>query len=198
VAPPPRIGVFGGTFDPIHAGHVEAAEAVHRALDLDRTLLVVANEPWQKEGTRSVTPAEDRLAMVVAATADRPGLEPSRLEIDRGGPSYTVDTVEELHRLYPGSELFLVVGADVVPDLRTWRREAALQESVVLVVVDRPGAPRKQPPPGWQAVSVPVPPFDVSSTELRARLEAGQAVDGLVPEGVIRCIRGRNLYATSR
>jgi len=193
-----RIGVFGGTFDPIHVGHVEAAEAVHRALDLDRTLLVVANEPWQKEGTRSVTPAEDRLAMVVAAVADRPGLEPSRLEIDRGGPSYTVDTAEELHRLYPGSELFLVVGADVVPDLPTWRHQGALQESVVLVVVDRPGATREQPPPGWRAVSVPVPPFDVSSTELRARLEAGRPMDGLVPEGVIRCIRDRNLYATSR
>ena len=193
-----RIGVFGGTFDPIHAGHVAAAAAVHRALDLDRTLLVVANEPWQKEGTRSVTPAEDRLAMVVAAVADRPGLEPSRLEIDRGGPSYTVDTVEELHGLYPGSELFLVVGADVVPDLRTWRHQGDLQQSVVLVVVDRPGATREQPPPGWRAVSVPVPPFDVSSTELRARLEAGRPVDGLVPEGVIRCIRDRNLYATSR
>jgi nicotinate-nucleotide adenylyltransferase len=193
-----RIGVFGGTFDPIHAGHVEAAEAVHRALDLDRTLLVVANEPWQKEGTRSVTPAEDRLAMVVAAVADRPGLEPSRLEIDRGGPSYTVDTVDELHRLYPGSELFLVVGADVVPDLPTWRHQADLQQSVILAVVDRPGATGEPPPPGWQAVSVPVAPFDVSSTELRARLEAGQPVDGLVPEGVIRCIRGRNLYATSR
>jgi nicotinate-nucleotide adenylyltransferase len=193
-----RIGVFGGTFDPIHAGHVEAAEAVHRALDLDRTLLVVANEPWQKEGTRSVTPAEDRLAMVVAAVADRPGLEPSRLEIDRGGPSYTVDTVDELHRLYPGSELFLVVGADVVPDLPTWRHQADLQQSVILAVVDRPGATEEPPPPGWQAVSVPVAPFDVSSTELRGRLEAGQPVDGLVPEGVIRCIRGRNLYATSR
>lgn len=198
MAPPERIGVFGGTFDPIHAGHVEAAEAVHRALDLDRTLLVVANEPWQKEGTRSVTPAEDRMAMVEAAVADRPGLEPSRLEIDRGGPSYTIDTVEELHRLSPGSELFLVVGADVVPDLPTWRNQAALQESVVLVVVDRPGATGEQPPPGWQAVSVPVPPFDVSSTELRALLEAGRPVDGLVPESVIRCIRGRNLYATSR
>jgi nicotinate-nucleotide adenylyltransferase len=198
VVPHERIGVFGGTFDPIHAGHVEAAEAVHRALDLDRTLLVVANEPWQKEGTRSVTPAEDRLAMVVAAVADRPGLEPSRLEIDRGGPSYTIDTVEELHGLYPGSELFVVVGADVVPDLRPWRHEAALRESVVLVVVDRPGATGEQPPPGWRAVSVPVPPFDVSSTELRALLEAGRPVDGLVPESVIRCIRGRNLYATSR
>ena len=112
-----RIGVFGGTFDPIHAGHLETAEAVHRTLDLDRMLLVVANEPWQKEGSRSVTPAEDRLAMVEAAVAGRPGLEASRLEIDRGGPSYTVDTVDQLHSLYPGSELFLVVGADVVPDL---------------------------------------------------------------------------------
>jgi nicotinate-nucleotide adenylyltransferase len=198
VDPHLRIGVFGGTFDPIHAGHVETAEAVHRTLDLDRTLLVVANEPWQKEGTRSVTPAEDRLALVEAAVAGRPGLEASRLEIDRGGPSYTVDTVDQLHSLYPGSELFLVVGADVVPDLPTWRNEPALQESVVLVVVDRPGSTREKPPPEWNAVSVPVPPFDVSSTELRARLEAGKPVDGLVPEGVIRCIRGRNLYATSR
>ena len=109
--------MFGGTFDPVHTGHVETAEAVHRALGLDRTLLVVANEPWQKEGTRSVTPAEDRFAMVEAAVSGRPGLEPSRLEIDRGGPSYTIDTVDELHRLRPGSELFLVVGADVVPEL---------------------------------------------------------------------------------
>jgi nicotinate-nucleotide adenylyltransferase len=193
-----RIGVFGGTFDPVHTGHVETAEAVHRALDLDRTLLVVANEPWQKEGTRSVTPAEDRYAMVEAAVSGRPGLEPSRLEIDRGGPSYTIDTVDELHGLDPESELFLVVGADVVPELPTWHKQAELAASVVLVVVDRPGAPRAKPPPGWHAVSVPVPPFDVSSTELRSRLGAGQSVGDLVPEAVIRCIRGRNLYATSR
>ncbi|MGA8368933.1 MAG: nicotinate-nucleotide adenylyltransferase [Acidimicrobiales bacterium] len=193
-----RIGVFGGTFDPVHTGHVETAEAVHRALGLDRTLLVVANEPWQKEGTRSVTPAEDRFAMVEAAVSGRPGLEPSRLEIDRGGPSYTIDTVDELHRLHPGSELFLVVGADVVPELPTWRHPAELASSVVLVVVDRPGAARVEPPPGWRAVWMPVPPFDVSSTELRSRLEAGQPVGGLVPESVIRCIRGRNLYATGR
>ena len=193
-----RIGVFGGTFDPVHAGHVQTAEAVHRALGLNRTLLVVANEPWQKEGTRSVTPAEDRFAMVEAAVSGHQGLEPSRLEIDRGGPSYTVDTVDELHRLYPGSDLFLVVGADVVPDLPTWRRPDELAASVVLVVVDRPGAGRVEPPPGWRAVSVPVPPFDVSSTELRSRLEAGEPVSGLVPESVIRCIRGRNLYATGR
>jgi nicotinate-nucleotide adenylyltransferase len=92
----------------------------------------------------------------------------------------------------------LVVGADVVPDLPTWRNEAALQASVELVVVDRPGAVREEPPPGWHAVWVPVPAFDVSSTELRARLEDGRSVNGLVPEAVIRCIRDRFLYATSR
>ncbi len=193
-----RIGVFGGTFDPVHTGHVETAEAVHRALDLDRTLLVVANEPWQKEGVRSLTPAEDRFAMVEAAVAGRPGLEPSRLEIDRGGPSYTVDTVDELHRLVPGSSLFLVVGADVVPTLPTWHDEASLRGSVVLVIVDRPGAVLEEPPGRWDAVRVPVPPFDVSSTDLRSRLDAGLSVEGLVPEAVIRCIGDRNLYATSR
>ena len=148
---------------------------------------MVANEPWQKEGTRSVTPAEDRFAMVEAAVpATRPGAR--RMEIDRGGPSYTVDTVDELHDGIRAAELFVVVGADVVADLPTWRGPSELAASVTLVVVDRPGAGRVEPPPGWRAVSVPVPPFDVSSTELRSRLEAGEPVSGLVPGVVIRCI----------
>jgi nicotinate-nucleotide adenylyltransferase len=195
---PARIGIFGGTFDPIHAGHIEAAETVYRSLGLDRMLLVVANEPWQKEGTRSVTPAEDRYAMVEAATAGHPGLEPSRIEIERGGPSYTVDTVEELHRLYPSSELIVVVGADVVGDLSTWRDESKLRQNATLAVVDRPGVAEVDPPEGWHSVRVPVAPFDVSSTELRSRLETGRSVDGLVPDPVIRCIRLRGLYATGR
>lgn len=198
VGEPARIGIFGGTFDPIHNGHVEAAETVYRTLGLDRMLLVVANEPWQKEGTRSVTPAEDRYAMVVAATEGRPGLEPSRLEIERGGPSYTVDTVNELHRQDPSSQLIVVIGADVVGDLRTWRDEPTLRQNATLAVVERPGVEMVEPPAGWRSVRVPVAPFDVSSTELRARLEAGLPVDGLVPEPVIRCIRLRGLYATGR
>ncbi|HWE70990.1 MAG TPA: nicotinate-nucleotide adenylyltransferase [Acidimicrobiales bacterium] len=195
---PARIGIFGGTFDPIHSGHIEAADTVYRSLGLDRMLLVVANEPWQKEGTRSVTPAEDRYAMVEAATVGHPGLEPSRIEIERGGPSYTVDTVNELHRRYPSSELIVVVGADVVGDLSTWRDEPTLRQNATLAVVDRPGVRPVDPPAGWRSVRVPVAPFDVSSTELRSRLETGQSVDGLVPDPVIRCIRLRGLYATGR
>jgi nicotinate-nucleotide adenylyltransferase len=193
-----RIGIFGGTFDPIHSGHLETAETVRRALGLDRMLLVVANEPWQKEGLRPVTPAEDRYAMVVAAVVDRPGLEPCRIEIERGGPSYTIDTVHELCRLYPGCHLTLVVGADVVPGLHSWHDEAALRSEVALAIVDRPGAELRDPPRGWSSVTVPVAPFDVSSTDLRSRIEVGLSVDGLIPEGVMHCIALRGLYATRR
>ena len=193
-----RIGIFGGTFDPIHTAHLSVAAAVREALGLDRMLLVVANQPWQKEGERALTPAEDRYAMVAAAVAGRPGLEASRIEIDRGGPSYTIDTVRELKRLEPGAELTVVVGSDVAAALTTWRDEPALRREVTLAVVGRPGAPPVPPPPGWRAVSVPVAPFDVSSTELRRRLEAGGSVDELVPEAVVRCIEERGLYATGR
>jgi nicotinate-nucleotide adenylyltransferase len=192
-----RIGIFGGTFDPIHCAHVEVAEAVRQALGLDRMLLVVANEPWQKQG-RPVTPAEDRYAMVAAAAEGRPGLEPCRMEIDRGGPSYTIDTVEQLRRLEPQAALILVVGSDVVAELPTWKDEPALRDLVSLAVVGRPGAPRVAPPPGWHGVDVSVAPFDVSSTELRRRIEAGESLAGLVPDPVIHCIVQRGLYATGR
>ncbi len=194
----PRVGIFGGTFDPIHAGHLEVADAVRRSLGLDRMLLVVANQPWQKEGERAVTPAEDRYALVEAAVDGWPGLEPSRLEIDRGGPSFTIDTVRELHRLQPGAELVVVVGSDVVAGLPTWKDEAALREEVTLAVVGRPGVPAEPVPPGWRALEVPVAPFDVSSTELRRRLEEGLDVGRWVPDSVMRCIRQRGLYATGR
>ncbi len=195
---PPRIGIFGGTFDPVHAAHLEVADAVRTCLGLDRMLLVVANQPWQKEDDRALTPAEDRFAMVEAAASARPGLEPSRMEIDRGGPTYSIDTIRELQRDNPGAALFLVVGSDVVGGLTTWHEEPALRALVTLAVVGRPGAPPVPIPAGWHAVTVPVAPFDVSSTELRERLEAGLPVDRWIPEGVIRCIRRRGLYATRR
>ena len=198
VALGPAVGIFGGTFDPIHTAHLELAELVRVTLDLDRMLLVVANQPWQKEGERVVTPAEDRFAMVEAAAADRPGLEPSRLEIDRGGPTYTIDTVRQLLHDRPGADLVLVVGSDVVPGLTTWRDEPVLRTLVTLAVVGRPGAPAVALPPGWTGVTVPSAPFDVSSTGLRERLESGREVDGLVPDAVIRCIEERGLYATRR
>jgi nicotinate-nucleotide adenylyltransferase len=193
-----RIGIFGGTFDPIHTAHLEVSEAVRERLGLDRMLLMVANQPWQKVGARPLTPAEDRFAMVEAAAADWPGLEPSRMEIDRGGPTYTIDTVRQLLDEEPGAEVTVVVGSDVVGGLTTWKDEAALQGAVTLAVVGRPGVDPVAPPPGWRTVQVPVAPFDVSSTELRRRLEAGLPVEGWVPEPVIRCIARRGLYATGR
>ena len=196
--PGARLGIFGGTFDPVHIGHLVAATWALEALALDRVLLVVANVPWQKAGTRTVTPAEDRFAMVEAAASGWPGLDPCRMEIDRGGPTYTIDTVRQLQRDLPAAELVLVVGSDVVAGLTTWQDEPTLRHLVTLAVVGRPGAPPVLPPPGWRAVTVPVAPFDVSSTELRERLESGLPVDGLVPDAVIRCIEQRGLYATRR
>jgi nicotinate-nucleotide adenylyltransferase len=195
--PGPRVGIFGGTFDPIHTAHVEVAESVARALGLDRMLLVVANDPWQKVD-HDITPAEDRYAMVEAATAGHPGLEPSRLELDRGGPSYTIDTVREIRARHPDAEVVLVVGADVVDGLPTWKDEAALRQLVTLAVVGRPGAGEPPAIPGWRTVPVPASPRDISSTDLRRRLQDGEPVDGLIPDDVIRCIRRRGLYATDR
>jgi len=130
--------VFGGTFDPVHVGHLVAAVGARDALHLDRVLLVVANQPWQKHD-RSVSPAEYRLAMLAAAVADVDGLEASAIEIERGGASYTVDTLEALSAAEPASDLFLVVGADVVADLPTWRRVGDVADLATLVVVTRPG-----------------------------------------------------------
>ena len=193
-----RIGLFGGTFDPVHTAHLEVADAVRRALSLDRMLVVVANEPWQKEGERAVTGAEDRWAMVQAAVTEWPGLEASRMEIDRGGPSYTIDTVRQLGKEEPGADIVLVVGSDVVGGLTSWHEEQALRPLVTLAVVGRPGSPPVEAPPGWRSVTVPVAPFEVSSTVLRDRLESGRTVRGLVPDPVIRCIEQRGLYATRR
>jgi nicotinate-nucleotide adenylyltransferase len=194
VTGPVRIGIFGGTFDPVHFGHLRAADAVRRCLRLDRMLLVVANDPWQKDTGRPVSPAEDRYAMVVAAAREFPGLEPSRLEIDRGGPSYTIDTVRELRASDATAELVLVVGADIVPELPTWHDAETLRDAVLVAVVGRPGARVRTPPEGWRFVSVPVEPFDVSSTDLRRRVANREPLVGLVPAEVIRCIERSSLY----
>lgn len=192
-----RIGVFGGTFDPIHLGHIEVAESVRDALGLDRMLLVVAHQPWQKAG-QPVTPPEDRYAMVAAALADRHGLEASRIELDRGGPSYTIDTVRHLREVDPDCEVVVIVGADVAASLDTWHDHKALQGLVTLAVVDRPGSLPADPPTGWQFVRVPVRPVDVSSTDLRSRLQAGEPVGDVLPDAVIRCATERGLYAAGR
>ena len=195
---PRRIGVFGGTFDPIHVGHLVAAVNVRYALRLDRVLLVVANVPWQKAGTRPVTPAEDRFAMVTAAVGDVTGIEASRVEIDRGGRSFTADTLAGLARDDPDANLFCILGAVAAAGLSTWERVDEVRDRATLVVVNRPGA---EPPPGldgWRVERVEVPALDISSTDLRARAADGRPLDYLVPEPAIRCIRERGLYAATR
>jgi nicotinate-nucleotide adenylyltransferase len=190
--------VFGGTFDPIHVGHLVAAVNVRHALSLDRVLLVVANVPWQKAGTRSITSAEDRLAVVEAAVGGVAGLEASRLELDRGGPSYTADTLTEVTAAHPGAELFCVIGADAAEDLATWERADAIANLATLVVVNRPGAPLPGSLPGWRVVEVVVPALEVSSTDLRTRAADGRPLDYLIPDAAIRCIRRRGMYADRR
>jgi nicotinate-nucleotide adenylyltransferase len=192
-----RLGVFGGTFDPIHHGHLVAAVNARHAARLDRVLLVVANRPWQKADLRAVTPAVDRLALVEAAVEGVPGLEASALEIERGGDSYTADTLEQLAALHPDAELFLVVGADVAARLDTWERAERLPELATLVVVTRPGT-AAAPPPEFRTLTVEIPALDISSTDLRARAADGRPLDFLVPEAAIRCIRERGLYASRR
>lgn len=201
--PAERLGILGGTFDPPHAGHLAAARAARDALGLDRVLLVVANLPWQKAPSRTITGAEDRLAMVEAAVEGEPGLEASRLELDRGGPSYTIDTVEQLCREKaaagrPAPELFLVVGADLVPTLDTWERPDDLRRLVTLVVVTRPRSPAPGTPTGWRTVQVDGGGVDVSSSDVRRLLAEGRPVGTAVPEAVVRCIRRRGLYAVRR
>jgi nicotinate-nucleotide adenylyltransferase len=187
--------VFGGTFDPIHIGHLVAAVNARHALDLDRVLLVVANQPWQKSD-RDVTPAEQRFALVEAAVEDAPALEASRIEIDRGGDSYTADTLQELAG--PGRELFLVIGADVAAELDSWERVDVVRRLATLVIVNRPGTPVPEIGPGWRVETVEIPQLEISSSDLRARAADGRPLDHLVPRAVINRIRESGLYAGGR
>lgn len=194
------MGLLGGTFDPIHVGHLVAAVNAKAALSLDRVVLVVANIPWQKAGERVVTSAEDRFALVQAAVGDVPGLEAGRQEIDRGGISYTADTLSEWHRDHPDDELFLVVGWDVAAELDTWERQEDVQRLAALVVVNRAGSGRPQglAGEGWNVVEVTVPNLEISSTDLRARAADGRPLDYLMPVAAVRFLRERGLYAGSR
>lgn len=193
VEPVERVGVFGGTFDPLHVGHLVAAVNARCVLRLDRVLMVVANQPWQKSG-RAVSAAEDRYAMVAAAVEGHEGVEASRLELDRGGVSYTADTLEELAS--PGPvELFLVVGADVANEVETWERPDAVRRLATIAVVDRPGTAEVRLGPGWRVEQVAIPHLDISASDLRRRAAAGLPLDWLVPDPVIAYIRRRGLYA---
>jgi nicotinate-nucleotide adenylyltransferase len=190
-----RIGVFGGTFDPIHVGHLVAAANVRHALALERVLLVVANEPWQKSGQRAITPAPERLAMVAASVSGHEALYADDREIRRGGPSYTADTLAELTAAHRDAELFLVLGSDAVKGLDTWERIEEVRRLATLVVVNRAGMQAPFVDPSWRVEHVDIPNLEISSTQLRARARDGRPLDFLVPEAAVRLVRERGLYA---
>jgi nicotinate-nucleotide adenylyltransferase len=190
---PERIGLLGGTFDPIHVAHLAVAIAAKHQLGLDRVLLMVANVPWQKAQQRHVSDAQARMAMVEAACLGYPGLEPSDLEITRGGNSYTADTLEQL--CGPNREIFLIIGSDLVDDLTSWKRWEEIPPLCTLAVAHRPGeAESGELAPGWRSVTIRVPALEISSTELREMASEGRPIDFLVPANVIDVIVSKNLY----
>jgi len=191
-----RIGLFGGTFDPPHVGHLVTAVNVRHALNLDIVILMVANDPWQKSGARDVTTAEDRFAMVEAAVSVVDGVIAGRDEIDRGGPSYTADTLMALAEKHPGAELFTIVGDDAAAGLTSWTRVEQVAEYSQLVVVDRPGV-AVELPTQFNWLRVESPRLEVSSTDLRSRFSDGRPLDYLVTEPVLRVIEERGLYGTA-
>ncbi len=191
---PRRIGIFGGTFDPPHVAHLATAVNVASWLELDEMLMVVANEPWQKVGTRPISAAEVRLEMVEAAVADIAGLTASSIELERGGETYTADTLEQLLLGEPDAELFLVVGSDAAAGLDTWKRPDVVRELATIVVVDRPGRRTGRPPLGWNWVNVEVPQLEVSSSDLRWRRRNNRPIDALVPPAVVHVVTDRQLF----
>ncbi len=199
---PRRIGIFGGTFDPPHIGHLVAALEARAALSLDRVFLTVANRPWQKVDTRPITGARRRLEMVRAAVAGLDGLEASDVEIRRGGDSYTADTLAQLRDENPGAEFFVVLGADAAAGVHTWERvdEVFTQATVVAVTRADPPSGRADDDPGGNDTGVDrlrrvrMPRLDVSSTELRDRVATGRGIDVLCPAPVVAIIDAHGLY----
>ena len=185
--------MLGGTFDPIHIGHLVTGVNVRHELSLDVVLFVVANDPWQKADW-DVSKAEDRLAMVESAVSGHAGLEASAIEIERGGRSYTADTLATVRGRHPDADLFLIVGADQAANLDTWERPEEIRHLATLVVVGRPGSEGDAPPTGWRHVDVEVPALEVSSSDVRARFADGRPLDWLVPDAVAQIARGRGLY----
>ncbi len=195
---PPRQAIFGGTFDPPHAGHVAAAIHAREQLDVDLFHIVVANDPWQKSAERVVTPARHRLVMAQLAFRDIDGMAVSDLEIRRGGPTYTIDTVAELEK--PGTETLLVMGPAAANGVSTWHRAAELAECVRLAVVQPRGAPPVHVE-GWRTETVLMEPVEASATLVRELLTRRahqeippQAVQ-LVPPAVMSYIVEHRLYS---
>ena len=200
-----RIGIFGGTFDPPHVGHLWLATLAADTLGLDRVLFMPAAKPPHKRGQR-ISPATDRLLMTRLAIAGSAGFELCPIELERPGPSFTIDSVEELLRLYPGARLFLLMAADSLEQIDTWREPDRLLELVEWAVGPRPGSPlpeRAQLRERFGAATRRIhllegPSLDVSASEIRRRVAAGKAIRYLVPQAVEEMIMERGLYRPAR
>jgi nicotinate-nucleotide adenylyltransferase len=194
---PRRIGVMGGTFDPIHHGHLVAASEVQAWFDLDEVVFVPTGAPWQKSD-REVSPAEDRYLMTVIATASNPRFSVSRVDVDRGGPTYTIDTLREMHQARPDSEFFFITGADALAQILTWHDADQVFELAQFVGCTRPGtsidAKTLEGLPADRVTILEIPALAISSTECRARAHKGEPVWYLVPDGVVQYIAKRRLY----
>ena len=188
---PASLGVFGGTFDPPHRGHLAVVQAAKISLGLDAVHLVVANDPWQKTDRRGVTSAADRLALVQALVAGEAGLVADDCEIRRGGASYTIDTLRDFGVRFPGATLHLLIGRDLVEGFSTWHESWKIGRLARIVVLDRPGYSQALPQ-GW--TSLAVPQVDLSSTGLRDSLQRGDDVGDAVSAAVLHEIRARGLY----
>jgi len=190
-----RIGIMGGTFDPIHHGHLVAASEVAGRYGLDEVVFVPTGQPWQKAG-EPVSPAEDRYLMTVIATASNPRFTTSRVDIERGGPTYTIDTLRDLRKQYGDSaELYFITGADALEKILSWKDVDEMFELAHFVGVTRPGFELSDAHLPEDAVSlVTVPAMAISSTDCRARVAAGHPVWYLVPDGVVQYIAKRHLY----
>jgi nicotinate-nucleotide adenylyltransferase len=185
---------MGGTFDPIHHGHLVAASEVAGLFGLDEVIFVPTGQPWQKS-ERQVSPPEDRYLMTVIATASNPRFSVSRVDVDRGGPTYTIDTLTDLHQQRPDAELFFITGADALSQIVSWRDNEQLFELAHFIGVTRPGFHLADAhlPEGVVSL-VEVPALAISSTDCRDRVGRGMPVWYLVPDGVVQYIEKRGLY----
>jgi len=191
-----RIGVLGGTFDPIHIAHLLLAEQAREQLQLDRVLFIPAGDPWRK-AHRKVAPAKDRLAMTRLAIAGEAGFEVDDCEVTRDGPTYTADTLRDLRgRLGPDGELFLLLGEDALADLPFWHDPEGIAEQATIVVAPRGGAVLPELPfDAERVVRIEMPYLEISSTDLRERARHGRSLRYLVPDAVAAYIREHKVYA---
>ena len=192
---------MGGTFDPIHHGHLVAASEVRAWFDLDEVVFVPTGQPWQKTH-RTVSPAEDRYLMTVIATASNPDFWVSRVDIERSGPTYTIDTLRDLHAALPDAELFFITGADALGEIFTWRDASELFELAHFVGCTRPGYEMQSKTlegiPPERVTVVEIPALAISSSECRDRTAKGEPVWYLVPDGVVQYINKHALYRPDR